>query len=179
MNKTILVLIMAFILLGCSKNKELSLTQQQSIINNSINYIKKNNTVGMKSCYLVDSKISPVQFEVFFNSENVDFEEKFGKDYQKILKNIEDDLNNDVINKHYDLTTKLSSCSESQYVISFSRMSETYVMCYLSQEGRKISIDEILEKKYKFNSNEYYFFLFEFNNSGNIINVFENSIIFS
>ncbi|WP_074407476.1 MULTISPECIES: hypothetical protein [Aquimarina] len=178
MNKTILILVMAFILLGCSNNKELSSSRQQSIINNSINYIKKNNTIGMKNCYLVDSKISPMQFEVFFNSENVDFEKKFGKDYQKILKNIEDDLNNDRIDKHNDLSINLSPCSESKYVISFSRMSKTYVMCYLSQEGRNISIDEILEEKYKFDSNEYYFFLFEFNNSGSIINVFENSVIF-
>ncbi|WP_103068145.1 hypothetical protein [Aquimarina sediminis] len=178
MNKTMLILIITFISLGCSNNKELSSTHKQSIINNSINYIRKNNTIGMKSCYLVDSKISPMQFDFFFNSKNVDFEKKFGVGYQKKLKNIENDLNNNRIEKHNDLSIKFSSCSESKYVLSFSRMSETYVMCYLSEEGRNISIDEILEKKYKFNSNEYYFFLFEFNNSGNIINVFENSVIF-
>ena len=119
-----------------------------------------------------------MQFELFFNSENIDFKKKLGKDYKVKLKKIEDDLNNNGINDYDDNRISFSSCSNSEYVISFSRMSEKYGMFYVSQENKEISINEILEKNYRFNSNEYYFYLFEFNDLGEIINIFENSVIF-
>ncbi len=176
MNKIVLVSILIFIL-SCSGGNELS-QKKQLIIKNSINYIKENNAIGLKECYLVNSQLAPMQFELFYNLENVNFEKEYGKDYQKELKKIENDLNNET-DKYDDAYSGFSSCEKSEYIISLSRISEKYVMCYLSQENRNVTIDEILKRKYKFNSNEYYFFLIEFDTSGNIVNVFENSVIFN
>ena len=162
---------------SCKKEHTFLSKNEKKRIEGALNYIVKNNNIGLTNCYLIKPYFSDFNISSFFESPDTSFINLFKERSTDAYLKIQNTVNHEFAGKYNSDFEQLSTCNKSNFIIRFSGFSENMVIGYLEESNREVSKDE-LRDKVTIKHNETIFYFFIYNDEGNIVNVLEDVLTF-
>lgn len=161
--------------ISCSKKHDVLSNHEHLIIENCIDYIKKNNEVYLNDCYLIKPYFANFTITNFFDSRDKSFVELFEEKPKSHYSKIEDIINKEYFNKYNSTLEELSSCKRSKYLLSFSGISDEMIIGYLNVQPSIVNKKE-LKGDYEIVMNAIDIYIFNLDGNGKITKVIKSGV---
>ncbi len=176
MKNLFIIFSLLLVITSCTDSKGISKEKESLIINNCLNYIKKQ---SKGDCYLIYPKYYSFDISEYSNSENKYLKEYFKSKSKKQIQKIGNDTDKRYLSKYSKELDDLSSCEESNSIIGFSGISEEIVIAHQSYYFNKINRKQLQKSDDELQLMEYKYIIFFLDKKGNIKHVIdEGGVIF-